>query len=173
MRRMASWEMCGTCTHSEVISTRHSQSCTRSRKDSAENPAKTVEWIAPILAQAKNAAAACLRHRVWCQLPHLFIHKQGDKRDSPGHGQIDANGISLLDSPSLQDVGNPTSLSQELGIANLSGLAGLIGFVDDGRLVRIGISVTVEAVVGDVETSFGATKVRQDGLLVESQWRDE
>jgi hypothetical protein len=53
----------GMNTHSEVISTRHSQSCTRSRKDSAEKPAKTVEWIAPILAQAKNAAAACLQHR--------------------------------------------------------------------------------------------------------------
>jgi hypothetical protein len=102
-----------------------------------------------------------------------FSHKQGDQRDSPSHGQIDADGISLLDSPSLQDVGDPTRLPQELGIANLPGLTGLIGFVDDGRFVRVGVSVTVEAVVGDVETSFGATKVRQREKLVESQGKEE
>lgn len=108
-----------------------------------------------------------------CQLPYLFIHKQGDKRDSPSHGQIDANGISLLDSPSLQDVGDPTRFPQELGIANFPSLTGLVSFVDDGRLVRVGVSVTVEAVVGDVETSFGATKCDREKKLVESQGKEE
>lgn len=46
-------------THSEVMTTLHSQSTHRSLSDSAENPAKTTEWTAPILAQAKKAAAAC------------------------------------------------------------------------------------------------------------------
>lgn len=49
----------GGRTNSEVITTRHSQSWARSLRDSAENPAKTTEWTAPILAQARKAAAAC------------------------------------------------------------------------------------------------------------------
>ena len=55
---------------SVVISKRDAQSRTRSRRDSAENPAKTTEWTAPIRAQAKKAAAAChvsrLRRCVSC-----------------------------------------------------------------------------------------------------------
>ena len=50
---------CVTQTYSVVMTTVHSQSFTRSRKDSAENPANTAECTAPILAQAKKAATAC------------------------------------------------------------------------------------------------------------------
>lgn len=46
-------------THSVVMTTLHSQSCTRSLSDSALKPANTAEWTAPILAQARKAAAAC------------------------------------------------------------------------------------------------------------------
>ena len=46
-------------THSDVMTTLHSQSMHRSRSDSAEKPAKTTEWTAPIRAQARKAAAAC------------------------------------------------------------------------------------------------------------------
>lgn len=52
--------VCGPVpTHSVVMITLHSQSFTRSRSDSALNPAKTAECTAPIRAHARNAAAAC------------------------------------------------------------------------------------------------------------------
>ena len=43
---------------SDVTSMQHSESRIRSRKDSAEKPAKTIEWMAPIRAQASMAAAS-------------------------------------------------------------------------------------------------------------------
>lgn len=43
---------------SVVMTTRALQSMMRSRKDSAEKPAKTTEWMAPMRAQARKAMAA-------------------------------------------------------------------------------------------------------------------
>ncbi len=58
-------------TYSVVMTTRHLQSWARSRSDSALNPANTVEWTAPIRAQARKAAAACLRDERQRRPSHL------------------------------------------------------------------------------------------------------
>lgn len=88
-------------------------------------------------------------------LPHVSECILGNL---PSHRQVDTDGVPLLDAPSSQDVGDPTSLPQQLCIADLPGLTGLVGFVDDGRLVRVLVSVTVETVVRDVEASFRAAR---------------
>ena len=44
---------------SDVMSTRDLQSWTRSRSDSAENPANTTECTAPMRAHARKVATAC------------------------------------------------------------------------------------------------------------------
>ena len=44
---------------SDVMRMRDLQSWMRSRSDSAEKPAKTTEWTAPMRAHARKAATAC------------------------------------------------------------------------------------------------------------------
>ena len=92
-----------------------------------------------------------------------FLNLRSNKQldDSPSHRQVNADRVSLLHATSLQDVGDPTRLPQQLGIADLPGLTGLVGFVDDGRLVRVGVSVSIETVVGYVEASFRTVRARR------------
>ena len=52
----------------------------------------------------------------------------------PGHWEVDGNGVSLLHTVGLEDVGKTARLAEELAIADLSAFTGLIGFVDDGGL---------------------------------------
>ena len=52
----------------------------------------------------------------------------------PGHWEVDRNGVSLLHTVGLEDVGKTARLAEELAIADLSAFVGLIGFVDDSGL---------------------------------------
>ena len=52
----------------------------------------------------------------------------------PGHWEVDGNGVSLLHTVGLEDVGKTARLAEELAIADLSAFTGLIGFVDDSGL---------------------------------------
>lgn len=48
----------------------------------------------------------------------------------PSHGQVDGDGVSLLDTPRLQHVGNARYLAQELSVADLDALTRLVALVD-------------------------------------------
>ena len=52
----------------------------------------------------------------------------------PGHGHVDGDGVALLDAPLLEDVRDAAGLAEELAVADLAALAGLVGLVDDGGL---------------------------------------
>lgn len=52
----------------------------------------------------------------------------------PGHRQVDGDGVALLDAPRLEDVGDAAGLAEELAVADLGALRGLICFVDDSSL---------------------------------------
>jgi hypothetical protein len=64
-----------------------------------------------------------------------------------GDDSLYTDSVTLLDSPLLENIGELARLSHELGIADLARLGRLVGFVDDGRLVWVGIKVPVQAVV--------------------------
>jgi len=127
-----------------VMTTLHSQSLTLSLRLSALNPAKTAEWTAPILAHAKNAAAACQvigRLIVSCTLD---LHS------------LDGDRIALFEPPRLEHVRHAARLAHQFRERHLARLGSLVRLVDDGNLVRVGVEVTVEAVVRGVERAFGA-----------------
>lgn len=142
--------------YSEVMTTRHSQSCTRSRKDSAEKPAKTVEWTAPILAHARKAAAACLLSSTTRLIGSGTQPSKCKNHYSPSHRQVNTDRIPLLHAPILQHVRDPTRLPQEFRIRDHARVVSLVGFEEDGRLVGVGVGVAVETVVRNVKTAFGA-----------------
>ncbi len=52
----------------------------------------------------------------------------------PGHREVDGDGVALLDTIGLEDVGDAAGLAEQLAIADLSALTRLISFVDDGSL---------------------------------------
>ena len=52
----------------------------------------------------------------------------------PGHRHVDRDGVALADAVVLEDVGKPGDLAEELAVANVLVLAGLVGLVDDGSL---------------------------------------
>ena len=91
-------------------------------------------------------------------------HQSGTS-DGRGKNALDGNGVALLDAPALEDVGDAARLAHELAKRHLARLARLVGLVDDGDLVRVGIVVPVEAVVRRVEGSFWATRVSLRGPL--------
>jgi hypothetical protein len=74
----------------------------------------------------------------------------------PSHGQVDADGITLLDTPALQDIRDLADFSEQFTVRDLSGFALFVGFVDDGDLVRVGVGMSIDTVVGSVQTTFGA-----------------
>lgn len=74
----------------------------------------------------------------------------------PSHRQVDANGVTFLDTPTLQDIRNLAHLSEQFTICNLPGFTLFVGFVDDGDLVRVGVGVTIDTVVSSVQTTFRA-----------------
>jgi hypothetical protein len=139
--------------------TLHSQSLTLSRRDSALNPAKTAEWTAPILAQARNAAAAC---HVIGRLRSASVtkshstarrqHQTKSRHEYPLNGHI----IAFLDSPFFEHIRQPACLPHELCKRDLTGLGRLVRFIDDRCLLGVGIEMSVETVVGGIECSFRA-----------------
>lgn len=87
-----------------VMTTLQSESATRSLNDSALNPAKTAEWTAPILAQARKAAVAChVMGRLWRQ--HLSLCVSLSSAVARPH-VLDRDRIPLLDTPRFQDIRN-------------------------------------------------------------------
>ena len=62
------------------------------------------------------------------------------------HGQVDGNSVALLDTLALEDPGETGDLPLELAVRDGAALVGLVGLVDDGDLVRVLESVTVDAV---------------------------
>lgn len=54
----------------------------------------------------------------------------------PGHGQVDGDGVTLLDSHSLEDIGYTANFAEELGVGDFAALAWFIGLVDDCSLAR-------------------------------------
>lgn len=59
-------------------------------------------------------------------------HERGD--GLPGHREVDGDGVALLNTIGLEDIGDAAGLAEKLAIADLSALTGLISFVDDSSL---------------------------------------
>jgi hypothetical protein len=74
----------------------------------------------------------------------------------PGHGEVDGDGVTLLDTPRAEDIGDAVGLVEELLVRDLAGISGLVGLVDDGRLLGVLVVVTVETVVRGVKDTLGA-----------------
>jgi hypothetical protein len=70
------------------------------------------------------------------------------------HGEVDGDGITLLDAHLLEDVGGAADLAEELAVGQGAALADLVGLVDDGGLVGVGDGVAVDAVVGGIELAL-------------------
>jgi hypothetical protein len=60
---------------------------------------------------------------------------------------LDRNRITLLHTPRFQDICNFTSLLHQFPKRDFSRFGRFISFVDDGRLVGVGVVVSVETVV--------------------------
>ena len=52
----------------------------------------------------------------------------------PSHGEVDRNGVALLDAPGPEDVGDAADFAEQFGVADFATLTRLVGFVDDGGL---------------------------------------
>lgn len=52
----------------------------------------------------------------------------------PCHGQVDRDGVALLDAQRLEDIGDAAHFTEKLRVRNFPALVGFIGFVDDGGL---------------------------------------
>lgn len=52
----------------------------------------------------------------------------------PGHGQVDRDGVALLDTPGLEHVCDAADFAEELAVADLGAFTGLISLVDDRGL---------------------------------------
>ena len=52
----------------------------------------------------------------------------------PCHGKVDGDGVALLHTVGCEDIGDAASLAEQLAIADLSALAGLIRLIDNGSL---------------------------------------
>ena len=49
----------------------------------------------------------------------------------PSHWHVDGDGIALLDSHTLEDIGNAANFAEKLSISDLTALIRFIGFIDD------------------------------------------
>ena len=54
----------------------------------------------------------------------------------PGHGHVDGDGITLLDSHGLEDISHTADFVEKLSIGNFTAFIWLISFVDDCGLFR-------------------------------------
>ena len=79
--------------------------------------------------------------------------KQGN--DGLGnHGEVDGDGVTLLDAQVGEDMGELGDLPEELAIGDIPSLTGLVGLVDDGDSVGVLVGVSVDAVVRGVELAL-------------------
>jgi len=53
----------------------------------------------------------------------------------PSHGEVDGDGVALLDAIGFQDVCDAADLAKQFGVGNVAALARLICLVDDGDLI--------------------------------------
>jgi len=75
--------------------------------------------------------------------------------DSLGnHGQVNTNGITLLDTTLLQSPSHTGDFPQQLAICDGAALVGLVGLVDDGDLIRVLQSVTIDTVERSVQLTL-------------------
>jgi len=79
--------------------------------------------------------------------------KEGDDRLGD-HGQVKSDSVTLLDAHLLEDPSQLGHLAEELAVGDAAALAGLVGLVDDGDLVRGRKGVAVDAVVRGVELAL-------------------
>jgi len=70
------------------------------------------------------------------------------------HRKVDGNGVTLLDTLLLESPGNAGNLTQKLSVCDGAALAGLIGLVDNGGLVGVFESMTVDTVERGVQTTL-------------------
>jgi len=54
----------------------------------------------------------------------------------PGHWHVDGDGVTLLDSHILEDIGYAANFTKELSIGDFAAFILLIGLVDDCSLLR-------------------------------------
>jgi len=52
----------------------------------------------------------------------------------PGHGHVDGNGVALLDSHTLEDIGDAANFTEKLGVGDFAAVIWLVGLVDDCSL---------------------------------------
>ena len=62
----------------------------------------------------------------------------------PGHREVNGDGVALLDTIGLEDIGDTARLAEQLAVADLSALAGLVSLVDDSSLESCWVSYSVE-----------------------------
>ena len=79
--------------------------------------------------------------------------KEGD--DGLGnHGEVDGDGVTLSHTHLLEDPGGLGDLAEELAISDATAITGFVGFVNDGDLVGVLESMTVDAVVRGIELAL-------------------
>jgi hypothetical protein len=79
--------------------------------------------------------------------------QEGDERLGD-HGQVDGNGVALLDAHLLEHVGCLADLAQQLAVGQGAALADLVGLVDDGGLLGVVGGMAIDAVVGGVQLTL-------------------
>lgn len=52
----------------------------------------------------------------------------------PGHGEVNGDGVALLDAEFFEDISDARYFAQELGVGDFSAFVGLVAFIDDGGL---------------------------------------
>ena len=69
------------------------------------------------------------------------------------HGQVDAHGVALLDTLLLQSPGDTGDFAEQLAIGDDAAIIGLVGFIDNGGLVGVLDSMTINTVVGGIQAT--------------------
>jgi hypothetical protein len=70
------------------------------------------------------------------------------------HRKVDSNSVSLLYSKALENIGSLADFTEEFLVGELDVLSGFIRFPNDGSLVGVLVSPSINTVVRDVQSSF-------------------
>jgi hypothetical protein len=84
----------------------------------------------------------------------------------PSHGEVDRDGVALLDTPRPEDVGDAADFAEQFGVGDLATLTRFVGFVDDGGLK--GASVNCSRARREVRTLLGCLYAQRSTQLYEA-----
>lgn len=75
------------------------------------------------------------------------------------HGKVDGHGIALLHALLFQGPGDARDFPEQLAESDIATRVGLVGFIDDGNFIGVLNGVTVDAVEGGVQATFGEERI--------------